>query len=455
MTDPDLFSFDTVTKFTPFWRKFPSFFLYPMQFGSIIRIAGFSVASGIFKSILNAFGGTPTFIPNTFGSIPMVLPDNWGAWPIIIIWVVFLKYAFEVMDRTSNGQFDEPDGVNDNGGYAIQVLRQFVLIVIILLLMALLTISFGDVGNKLGWLLMNVAAPACIMIIAVRRNLSAALNPTLILSYIRTIGSPYLALCFIILSLTGSGYWLQSFLHAHMDSWLLLPLTSFVRLYFVLIAYHMMGYVIYQYHEELGIHATVSFDDAQAKISPSKGDDLVLTRLNSLIADGHFKAATDLLHDELVLRWENNDLHERYQKLLLAAGKQILAMHHAREFINKLVNEKRLFQALDLYEKWLEIDPEFKLQDSYQVLELASAANVAKRQQFALYLMQDFDKKYPGHPHIPSVYLLSAQILSEHYQKNKEAIQILHLLQTEFPDHTLASEARRYIEVLSTPSASI
>ena len=393
-----------------------------------MRIAGYSV-----------FGGISMFIPDTFGGLLRLL-----------LWIVFLKYAFLVMERTANGQFDEPSGVNgEEEGDVAQVVRQFGLFVVIGLLFGLLAYTFGEVGFGIGWLMMNVLPPAGIMIIAVTRSFWQALNPAQILFFIKTIGSPYLALCFVLLSLTGSGEWLQGFLYKHMDSWLVLPLVSFVEFYFALITYHMMGYAIYQYHEDLGVHADVSFEEAESKLAPGKAADPVLTRLNSLIANGQQEEAINLLREELRMRWENNDLHERYHKLLLAAGKPTPTLSHAREFIDKLVAEKRLFQALDLCEQCLKIDPEFQVQNSNHVHELASAARIGKRQKLAIDLMRRFDKRYPGHEHIPSVYLLSAQILSEHYQMNKEAMQILHILQARFPGHALASEARKYAETLS------
>ena len=323
-------------------------------------------------------------------SISTLLPDMFGVLLRFILWIIFLKYAFLVMERTANGQFDEPSDVNSEEGDAAQVMRQFGLIFIIGLLFELLAYMFGRVGYGLGWLMMNVVPPAGIMIIAVTRSFWQALNPAQILFFIKTIGSPYLALCFVLLSLTTSGQWLQGFLYAYMDSWLVMPLLSFVEFYFALITYHMMGYAIYQYHEDLGVHAAVSFEEAEAKLSPGKAADPVLAKLNSLIANGQQEDAIDLLREELRTRWENNDLHERYQKLLVAAGKQAAALQHAREFINKLVTEKRLFQALDLCEQCLKFDPEFQQQDSYHVHELAKAAHIGKRQYLAISLMRRF-----------------------------------------------------------------
>jgi len=390
---------------------------------------------------------------SVIGGISLFVPDAIGGLLRIILWIVFLKYAFLVMERTANGQFDEPSDMNGEKGDTSQVMRQFGMIFIMALLFIMLTYMLGKVGYGIGWLIMNVMTPAGIMIIAVTKSLGEALNPARIFFYIKTIGSPYLALCFILFSLTGSGHWLQEFMYTHMSSWLALPLLSFIEFYFALITYHMMGYAIYQYHEGLGVHAEVSFEKAEAQLSPGKAADPVLAKLSTLIANDQLDEAIDLLREELRIRWENNDLHERYQKLLVLAGKQTTALNHSREFIAKLVTEKRLFQALDLCVQSLKADPEFQLQDSYQVHELASAARMGKRHKLALDLMRRFDRRYPDHPHIPLVYFLTSQILSEHFGMNKEALQILHAIQIKFPDHSLAGEARQYIEALNKLAA--
>jgi tetratricopeptide (TPR) repeat protein len=425
------FSTDTKEGFTPFWHRLPRFFLYPLSVGALMRMAGYSL-----------FGGLAMFIPPMFGALLS-----------LILWIVFLKYAFVVMERTAGGQFDEPNDVDGQDGDAAQVIRQFVLFLVFGILFAALGYLLGIPGFVIGAILINVLPPAGIMIIAVTRSLLEALNPFRIYFFIRTIGTPYLALCFILISLTSSGAWLKGFMYSHIHSWLALPVLSFVEFYFALMTYHMMGYVIYQYHDELGLDAKVGFAEAEAKLSPNKAADPVLVELTSLVSNGQEEKAIDLLERELRVRWEDNDLHERYQKLLVATGKLKLALHHGREFIVKLVNEKRMFQALDLCEECLNIDREFQLQDSYQVYDLAVVAEMSRRRDLALKLMRRFDSRYPEHPHIPAIYLLSAQILNEHFHMHEEAKQILHTLKTRFPEHTLAMEAGKYLEVVSKCAA--
>jgi hypothetical protein len=432
MSEQESFTAEPVTTFPPFWRRFSRFFLYPMQAGSIIRIALTSVIGGIFL-----------YMPKEFGD-PL----------FYILVIVFCKYALAVMGRTANGQLDEPDGVDErDDGDMAQLFKQLSLIGIMCLVVVLLGEVFRDYGKGVGVMLFVAVMPAGVMLITIHRSLLQALNPFRIIHCIRTIGAPYWSLCFILFSLYESGDWLQIWLTEHIHSWLALPLLSFVGFYFMVIAAHILGYVIYQYHEALGVHAAVSFEKMEDSMSPDSIRNRMLARLNSLMAEGRNDAALELLRDELSVRVDDLDLNDRYQKLLTATGRHKMAMHHARQFITHLVAAKRFFQALDLCEQWLKLDTAFKLEDSYQVHELASAAYLAKRQQLALDLLSDFDRDHPDHPHIPSVYLLTAKILSEYFQKNGEAMQILETLNTQFPDHTLAGDARQYMETLGRRAA--
>jgi TolA-binding protein len=286
------------------------------------------------------------------------------------------------------------------------------------------------------------------MIITMKRSLLMALNPILIYGYIKVVGAPFIALGFVLLSLYESSQWFQhTALKFH--SWIKYPLLSFAEFYFALVAFNLMGYVVYQYHAALGEHASVSYEEAYAKIAPREVTDQTLRELSSLLANGQQDAAIELLYEKLFLKWDDNDLHERYHKLLIATGKNLRAINHARAFINKLVIEKRFFKAMDLFEECLMIDSEFKLQDSFQVYELASAANVAKRYQLALDLLNDFDKKYPSHQHTPQVYFLNALIVSEKFQRNVEALQLFHTLKSKYPNHPLALESDNHIAAIS------
>ncbi len=168
MAEQDLFTVESRPEFTPFWRRMSSFFLYPMQAGTLMRIAGYSI----------------------FGGIALVIP--FGGLLQKILYLVFFKYAFLIMERTAGGRFDEPNSLDgkDEGDTA-QVMRQYGLFAAFIFLTVLLILALGqDIGVGLGLVLMAIGLPAGIMTIGVSRSLLQALNPLQILSFILTIGSP-------------------------------------------------------------------------------------------------------------------------------------------------------------------------------------------------------------------------------------------------------------------------
>lgn len=413
---------------TPFWHRLPRFFLYPAQLGPLLRM-------GIYSG-LGAFA---------LAFMPLVGVLAW-----LMLWSAFLKYAFLVVEHTARGHFEAPEGPieDQTRHHAASVGKQFVLLLLGGLAAGGLAVPFGPVGLAVGILLTSLTLPAGVMTLAVNGSLLQALHPGRIFSLIKTIGSPYLALYFFLVSLTGSSAWLQEFLGGHLALWLRLPILSFVAMYFTLIMYHMMGYALHQYHDVLGLKVAVGFAEAEASQPGKKPVDPVLLKLSPLMAEGRQEEAIDLLENALRTRWEDNDLHERYHKLLMAAGKRDGALRHGRQYLNKLMSDKRLGRALDLCEQCLGLDPEFRPQDPAHTYELARAASQSHRAKLALSLLRGFDKRNPRHPQVPAALLLYAQVLSEPFHKDKEALLLLKALLARFPDHELAGEARQYQAVL-------
>jgi tetratricopeptide (TPR) repeat protein len=323
----------------------------------------------------------------------------------------------------------------------------------IILILVFIVPMNDEVWIGLGNALIALIAPASIMILAEFKSLMQAINPLQVIRYMVRIGYPYLALCFTLFFFTESAERLQGFFHEYVFSLLAHLLTSGANFYFAIVIFNMIGYVMFQYHEQLGIEVKMTHQEAEARHSPNTKPDPVTEKLNAMMASGNTVEALKFMRYQLRMRWEDNDLQWRYQRLLQATGKQQDASDHAREFITKLVNEKHYAQALNLYEHWFKADPEFRLQESDQVHDLASAAKASHRTELALSLLEDFEQHYPEHPHIQANYLLTAKILTESCRKDREALELLNRMVEKFPDHELTAEARQYMEVINKLAA--
>ena len=146
MTERDRFAIDNNVALTPFWRRFPYFFLLPLQLGSMIRITGYSL----------------------LGTVAMIFPYYLHLALASLFVAFFLQYGLRAMSRNARGYFDEPDGIDDrDAGDWSQILKLFAFIALLLLMYLLLRDRYGESGGQLAVILINLILPAGIMIIVI------------------------------------------------------------------------------------------------------------------------------------------------------------------------------------------------------------------------------------------------------------------------------------------------
>ncbi|OFZ96010.1 MAG: hypothetical protein A2Z44_04055 [Betaproteobacteria bacterium RBG_19FT_COMBO_58_11] len=417
---------------TPFWNRIPRFFLYP-----------FGLAPLLYMGVLSAV------------SLMTLLPIV-GPLVQLLIWATFLRYSFVVLEHTSYGHLEPPGSLGrlssaeNNRPY-----KQLGIFILMGASVFLVGMAFGGTAALIAGLLLGLALPACIMLLAINDGFFQALNPLSIIYLISKIGLPYVALCFFLLSLSGGSEWFAEFLAPRIGKWALFPALNFIAMYFTLIMYNMMGYVLYQNHQSIGLDVQVDFADSpDALHKHGAAPDPLTAELNQLLAAGHTNEAVTLLAQKIRNDWENNDLHDRYHKLLILAGRKEVTSH-GREYISKLVRDKKQARALDIYQDCLKADREFMPQEAAQVYPLACAARDLKQHKLALSIMRKFDKNFPRSPDIPSVYLLSAKLMYEEFRDEKMARAILHHIQKKYPQHPLSGEAGNYLAFMDklAPSA--
>ena len=93
------------------------------------------------------------------------------------------------------------------------------------------------------------------LLLLVNDSLISAVNPLYVFLVIKKIGRRYLLLyCFTSLMLTiaiGTAYLVQV---TELSSWSVAPILFYTLLnYYLIIVYHLLGYVMLQYHEELDV----------------------------------------------------------------------------------------------------------------------------------------------------------------------------------------------------------
>ena len=231
-------------------------------------------------------------------------------------------------------------------------------------------------------------------------------------------------------------------------------------MYFMVSMYYLMGYVLYQNHEELGVDVQVDTAMAHHNLQRAGAGaggkvvaDVLGPETRSLVADGKLEEAAARIEDNLRRNWDNNKLHDQYQKLLLLQGAPKAIAKHVNEYVPKLMREKKAARAVEVYEAARKVVPDLLIVDSTILLPLATQACELRRDATAFDLLKGFDKRFPESADIPGVYMLAATILLEKRGDYAMAQKIFLHLAKKFPQHPLAAEATRLAEVAGKMAA--
>lgn len=414
-------------RITPFWQRMPRFFLFPLQGWSLLVIGAFSLSMLL---------------------IPL-LPSLIVVLGVLAGLVVFIRYAFEVLEQTAMGrltvaQFDITSGHGEKN-------RPYQLAGILLLngLLSGLAYNFNPFVGFIVTTLLQVALPASMLILAINGRFSRAIHPRDLWFVANRIGMPYLGLWGLLSLLSFSCLGAAGLLSNLRSPWLLLALSSFVLLYFTLVMFNLIGYVAYQYHRELGMEVDISFDDAQDGSAQQAADAAEQKRatIGRLIAQGDWAAALDKAAALVTDQPAHTGHRLRWLKLQWLAQPRE-ALHDTRPAMRQWLEQGQGAAAVDLFRFVRQLQPDWQPDEVGQVVPLAQAAWGQKEPELAMGLLAHFDKRHPAHPDVPASFWLAAQIASEHYRKDDLARAFLSTLLQRFPTSPLCEEARRYQAVL-------
>lgn len=415
----------------PFWQQLPQVFKYPAHMDALVKI--FCFALGVF--VVETF----------FGALGFILGR--------LLWLAFLAYCFGILERTARGHLVAAEVfMNDRHDKDRRPIKQVLIFLIFILLAAVVAAVAGPVAGQVTLFIVCLVIPASIMVLALDESLRAALNPARILSTIAGIGLPYFALCVFLFLLLQSAQYLSVGLDFFLPKWPAEILADIVSMYFMVSMYYLMGYVIYQNHDALGVDVQV--DTAMAHQNLQKAGsggkvepELLGPETKSLIAEGKLDEAATRIENRMRKEWDNNKLHDQYLKLLLLQGTPKPITKEVNEYIPKLMREKKAARAVEVYEAARKTVPDLLIADSTLVLPLATQASELRRDATAFELLKGFDKRFPDSADIPGVYMLAARILLEKQNDYAMAQKIFQHLVKKFPQHPLVPEATRLADI--------
>lgn len=395
----------------PFWHRLPNFFLYPFQ-----------------PRVLAVFAALVAGTAVT-GTLPMI-----GAIIVSLVLSLFLtKYGLDILARTAEGRLDAPplDGETLLQGYELPFKLLAVFIAI--------GITAAIVATTFGWvmLIFIVAAlfllPASIMTLAFTRSLGQALHPGELVRMVRATGWGYVALLGCLFLLNGGSSTALQWLGSELPPDQLILLSSLLQYYFMFVMFHLMGYLLYQYHERIGYQP-----DAIAETADETDPERQVIQ-DFIDEENHAAAITEL---KRLIQRNPNDLELRmwlYRVARSAADDKTL-LSQAGGLLEDLIDAGRVRDATEVYRTCQDIDAEARPARASDYLPLARMMLEANEPGRVLKLANGFHRNFPGSDETPPLYLLVAEVMADHRKQPDKACAVLDFIRRNFPD---AREARR------------
>lgn len=303
----------------PFWKRMPAAFFYPLHPASLVFLTIMSLASLL---QLVPFGGIIAAI-----LLPFIL----------------MKYAFQVLQSTAVGHMQPPTGSTSMSGSDFALPIKSWLLLIVLGIIIGLSVLLGPLGIIISTVLASLIYPAMIMTLGVTRKFFHALNPAELTEMVRMIGPSYLGLVGMLFLLYGADSALLMLIGPMIipnNVLAIMVIITFVTSYYTLVMFHLMGYVIYQFHEDLGVQPEVEYEPAGTGRKAAEPTGLSpVAKAQLLVQEGHPEIAQPFiarhLNDEMTA--EQIQLQEIYIKLLRQQGETETLIRMGKDYILKLM----------------------------------------------------------------------------------------------------------------------
>jgi len=398
----------------PYWNRLREITLYPAHMGSMITITILAICQLV------------VYLPDMV--IPLVL--------VLLVTVAMYKYAFECLRATANGNMQPPEigmSVDASLGW-----KQIGLILIFIFVAAIGARLLHPTLAIILVVFLGFSLPGATMTLAMDQRLGSALNPAKWISICTRIGWSYLALVFLCMVIFLSEAYAAALVQKFLPRFVAVVGVAFISNYAVVVMYHLMGYLIYQYHDAVGFEPMAP-QLARLKARPDPDQEL-LDQVGALVREGKPEAATEMLRVHLRSRGGTDSVHTQYRKLLRLTDDKTELLRHGQEYLNILLAQDKDRLALDILRECQTLDPAFAPTDAEQITRLAHKAAQVGQPKVALKLLSGFHKRFPRSSEIPRNYLLVANLLHERMNEDAKACGLLQYLKTTYPEHALLPE---------------
>lgn len=411
----------------PFWQRLPSFFAYPAHLSPLLFIFALTVAN--------------ILIGNTvFGFLIQLL-----------MFIVFMKYAYVVLEQTSQGYL-KPERITWSllsEGLELPFKQLFVVFLLIVINTELYALG-GDGLLFVGQIITALFFPASVMVLAVENSFLRAINPVTLIGVIKRIGTPYLLLWVFLYLLMGGVMEATYYMAQYLPADFYIPISNFMSMYFTLVVFHMMGYVLYQYHEELGFGIQQEYSEEVPSQQPVQVTAPGLREVEILFHEGKLDEAHERLVKHIKEHPGNMQYRELLHRLLINTGDKEGLRNYSADYIVRLILDEKPSEAQRVFTDCYKLDKDFKFGTAKQRHMMAELLHNNGQVRAALALLNNLHGDFPGYGGIPDAYLLVAKILCEKFNEDAKARQVLEFVEQRYPSHPRIPQVKEYMALMTS-----
>lgn len=404
------------TPIPPFWNRIPQLFLYGLRPRPLILAIVLATVSG--------FLGSGLFN--------------------LILGLVVLKYAMAALQETAEGYLTPP-----KLSYAVLVenyqlpIKLYVLVVAWFFIYGAVSGSAGPVLSLLMFFAGMLLFPAVVISLVMTESFLYAVNPLNAAVLVKRIGWPYLIM-FLFLFLFGiTEESVQSLFLERVSRALLAPMWFAIDAIFTVIMFHLMGYVLFQYHDELGGAKPAALAEGEDE-TEGVGSPL----LERFIAEGNVAAATEEFAGLIRDNPQDLNLRRRMYVYLISMDQHARLNRYLPSYFSALLDAGAVGDATKLYLDSVQRGDAFAPGRPSDYFPLMRELRRRRSGRQAVKLVSGFHKRFPGAAEIPQVYLEMATILSEDLLQDELAAKALKYVLTNFPQDPVAPEVKKQLALL-------
>lgn len=423
----------------PFWTKMHRFFLYPFGTVPLLLIVFISIGQFILE-----------YIP--FVSIYMK----------ILLAGMMVKYSFDVLQQTALGDTKPPPFRFDDIGADMRPLVLQTLLYFILIGAGIFAATKGPALFFIVLITGVAAFPAMLILIAATGSLLKAINPLYFGGLIMRIGGGYFIMLFFLSILLGAPAYISYALQEIAPEWVIKFFNAFTGCYYMIVMYHMMGYMMLQYSKEIGYdidhEKMAEIISAKTKQEIAKSGTVnavqeasgpyseLKKRIELNLREGNFKEALKEIMDCVDTRnITDPDISGYYYELLkLTGADQSEISRHAVSYLDILAEKNDRKKGLEVFTGCLKADPSFSVSPK-ALLKIGGWFNETGKKENSAKIFERIIKFYPDDPAAPQAYFRIAQVLHDGLLEKEKAVSMLKELLIRFPNHETAEKAQKYL----------